>query len=193
MSSTEQDREHGEGCRSHRWIIGCSSFLWDCSGVSLRAGFILTMSSPWGPPMIKSIGWVPIGTIACCCLIALPLGGAMLKRELSSIRWVVNWMITGVASSAGGVAIFYPIFFFGDALLRPTPLALSDPIFFVADLLGGTLIIGLAFSLVVGTVIGIESAAVALLLAPLSLLGRRLILRRRSVVESAGDSSQSQP
>ena len=74
-----------------------------------------------------------------------------------------------------------------------TPLALSDPIFFVADLLGGTLIIGLAFSLVVGTVIGIESAAVALLLAPLSLLGRRLILRRRSVVESAGDSSQSQP
>ena len=90
------------------------------------------------------VNWlVPIGTIACCSLIALPLGSAMLKRELSTIRWVVNWMITGMASSAGGVAIFYPIFFFGDALLRPTPLALSDPIFFVADLLGGSLIIGL--------------------------------------------------
>ena len=140
------------------------------------------------------VNWlVPIGTIACCSLIALPLGSAMLKRELSTIRWVVNWMITGMASSAGGVAIFYPIFFFGDALLRPTPLALSDPIFFVADLLGGSLIIGLAFSLVVGTVIGIESAAVALLLAPLSLLGRRLILRRRSAVESPSGTFQAQP
>ncbi len=137
------------------------------------------------------VSWlVPIGIIACTCLIATPLGSAMLKRDLSSIRWVVNWMITGVASCGGAIAIFYPALFLWLSLLRPNPSALSSPISFVADVLGGTLF-ALAFSLVFGTLIAIESAVVALVLAPFALLGRRLILRRVSAAEPAGGASQT--
>ena len=146
--------------------------------------------SPWDG--YDQVIWrIPIGTIACTCLIGTPMASAMLRRELSSIRWVVNWVITGVASCVGGIAIFYLALFFWVSLLLPTPFALSSPISFAESVLFGTLI-GLGFSLVIGTLIAIESAVVALLLAPLSLLVRRLILRRRSAVESAGDASQSQ-
>ena len=147
--------------------------------------------SPWDG--YDQVSWlIPIGTIACTCLIATPLCSVMLNRELSSIRWVVNWMITGVASCVGGVATFYLILILWLSLLRPTQFALSSPISFAENLLFGMLV-ALGFSLVIGKLIAMESAVVALLLAPLSLLARRLIHRRRSVVESAGDSSQSQP
>ena len=137
------------------------------------------------------VNWlVPIGTMASTCLIATPLTSAMLKRELSSISWVVNWVISGVASCAGGVVIFHMTLLFGAALLS-FPSALSDPMYFGERVLFAALI-GLVFSLMIGVVIAIESGAVALLLAPLALLARRLILRRISPAEPAGGESQTQ-
>ncbi len=43
------------------------------------------------------------------CPIAALLGSALLKRELAARRWIVNWVITALASSAVGVAILWLI------------------------------------------------------------------------------------
>ena len=140
------------------------------------------------------VNWlVPIGTIACTCPITALLGSAILKRELSSIRWVVNWMITGVASCAGGVAIFHMTGFFLVGLILPFNSTLPSPTYFVTSVLVAMLI-GLGFALIIGTVIAIESAVVALLLAPLSLLVRRLsrparVTSRRPSRSSTGRST----
>lgn len=146
--------------------------------------------SPWDG--YDQVSWlVPVGTIACACLIGTPVASAMLRQDLSSIRWVVNWVITGVASCVGGIAIFYPALTLWLSLFQPTHFALSSPMSFVANVLFATAI-ALVFSLVIGIWIAIESAAVALVLAPVSLLARRLILRRSHLAEPAGGGTQAQ-
>ena len=136
-------------------------------------------------PLIRLVLMMMAGT----CPIATLLGYALLKRELSPIRWIVNWVITGVASVMGGVAIFW----LGFALWMSTqelPPAWSNPIYAVGIFL---ILLWLGASLYFGVVIAIESAVVAILSAPVSLLVRWLILRRTRVTESAGNTSQGHP
>ena len=64
---------------------------------------------------------------------------------------------------------------------------------FVIGAVLGVVLIGGVRTLAVSVLIGIESGAVALVLAPLSLLVRRLILRRTRVAEPAAGASQTQP
>ncbi len=131
---------------------------------------------------------VPIGTVACTCLIATLLGSAMLKRELSSIRWVVNWVMTGIASCVGGVVIFYLTFLLLAAWQWPYPSSWSDLPLSVAGLLLVLAWISLGPAIQVAT----GSTVVALLSAPLALLGRWLILRRGPGAEPTGADSHAQ-
>ena len=232
--------------------------LW---GVVL-AYYMFFVHSPDRP---AAVDWETMGPISGVCVIATLVGSAILRRELTAIRWMVNWVITGVASVVGGLAIFFLVgllavfpakpgttsSFFVVALLILLYLILSaafgiaivtlatsttltrklTPIRWVANCLGrgvafclGCLTIPLllislwgfwrggstswsdvgeniAFAMAFWLMffpyawvpLAIWSAMVALVLAPLSLLGRWLILRRRSVVEPAGGASQSHP
>ena len=45
--------------------------------------------------------------VAGTVTFATSMGSALLKPKLRPIRWIVNWVITGVASVLGGVAIFW--------------------------------------------------------------------------------------
>ena len=147
------------------------------------AGWFHTHSilSPWDS--YDQVNWLwPIGTIACTCLIVTFLGSAMLKRELSSVHWIGNWVVTGITSCVGGVAIFYIVF----VSLTPTqgsyPLSVEDSIFVLALISMGPVI-----------EVATGSTVMALLSAPLSLLARRLVVRRTRVAEPAGGDSQPQP
>ncbi len=120
---------------------------------------------------------------AVTCPISTLLCSARLKRELTSTRWTLNWVITASASGAAGIAIFWLIFFVWAILWMPPP----------AGTLGLALLAMLFLPIGLGILIGIELAVVALVLAPLSLLARRLILRRRPISEPAGGTSQTQP
>lgn len=130
---------------------------------------------------------VMVGT----CPTATLLGSALLKPRLSASSWIVNWVTTGVASSLGGVAIFWLAAAFLGVWTGPPPAALSNPLYIIGSLMIETLAILIGF-LIFGILIVIESAVVALLLAPLSLLGRWLILRQARVGEPAGGASQTQ-
>lgn len=120
---------------------------------------------------------------AVICPISTLLCSARLKRELTSTHWTLNWVITASASGAAGIAIFWPIIFIWGFLWMALP----------TGTLGYALLAMLFLSTGLGILIGIELAVVALVLAPLSLLARRLILRRRPVAEPAGGASQPQP
>ena len=139
-------------------------------------------------PLILLMALMMVGT----CPIATLLGSIMLTHELSSIRWIFNWVITGVASSAGGVAIFWLI----AALLMISqelpPVAFSN-LTYVIGIIMWIIFSGVMGSLFFGILIATESALVALLLAPLSLLVRRFMLRHVSAAEPTGVASQSQP
>ncbi len=132
---------------------------------------------------------VPIGTVACTCLIATPLSSAMLKLEISSIRWVINWVATGIASCIGGVVVFYLTVVLWAVLqwLGPFHSSSSDHPPSVAGLMLFWVWISLGPAMQVAT----GSTIVALLLAPFSLLGRWLIRRRTCAAETAGGASQA--
>ena len=104
--------------------------------------------------------------MACTCLIATFLGSTVLSRELSSIHWIGNWVVTGITSCVGGVAIFYIVL----VSLLPTqgsyPLSVEDSIFVLALISMGPVI-----------EVATGSTVMALLSAPLSLLARRLVVR----------------
>ena len=140
---------------------------------------------------------VPIlGAVAGSLLIAILLGNALLYRNSSSIRWLVDWVITGAASCAGGAAVFRLIFELRRLakileLFLPT-FSYDSPDFLYAVGVIGVLWGGM-FVLMSAVLMGIVSAMLALLLAPLALLGRRLILRRTRVAETVGDGTQAQP
>ena len=126
------------------------------------------------------------------CPIATAFCGARLRREHSSTRWTLNWVITAFASSAAAIAIIFLMGSFSAILsLRPDVL-FSHPTSDV-EAVALAMLVSLFFSAGYGIFVGIECAAVALFLAPLSLLARRLILHRRPIAEPAGDASQPQP
>ncbi len=81
----------GEGCRSHSWTVGCEflplGLLWGVVAGGFHTYHIANMGS--ADDQVEQLAG-PIGTIACTCPITALLGSAILKRELSSIRWVVR-------------------------------------------------------------------------------------------------------
>ncbi len=141
--------------------------------------------------------FVPIiGAVAGSFLIATLLGSALLTRKSSSFRWLVDWVITGAGSCAGGAAVFVLILHVrwtvGLVEWLQTEYSYESPfILFGAGLV--SILPGVMFALACAVPMGIVSAMVALPLAPIALLGRRLILRRASTAEPAGDASQDQP
>ena len=170
---------------SYRYISSPYRYISSPSGL-LR--FDVDVSPDWWR---LELIFVPImGAVASSLLIALLLGSALLNRKSSSIRWLVDWVITGAASCAGGAAVFelmlVPAWVDGYLEWMPPRTLYAIPIvIFIVVIYGG------ARSLAFGILIGIESAAVAVLLAPLALLGHRLILRRASAAEPAGGASQN--
>ncbi len=160
--------------------------------ISFRKGlfrFDVEVSPDWS--RVELIFVPIIGAVAGSFLIAILLGSALLNRKSSSIRWLVDWVITGAASCAGGAAVFVLIL-----QVRWTVELLEwmqarmwyEPGFFVGAVVGTALGRGL-FALACAVLMGM----VVLLLAPLALLGRRLILRRTRVAETVGDGTQAQP
>ncbi len=163
--------------------------------ISFRNGlFRFDVSPDWS--RVELIFVPIIGAVAGSFLIAILLGSALLNRKSSSIRWLVDWVITGAASCAGGAAVFELIvavrWTVGLLEWLQTAKSYESPFILFGFALGFVLSGGMV-ALVFAVLMGIVSAMVALSLAPLALLGRRLILRRRSVVESTGDASQDQP
>ena len=143
---------------------------------------IHSMLSPWDGYDEVNLLLVPGGTMACTCLIATFLGSTMLNRELSSIHWIGNWVVTGITSCVGGVVIFYVVLVSSLPTQGSYPPSVADFVFVLALLSIGPLI-----------EVATGSAVTALLSAPLSLLARWLVLRRTRVAEPAGGASQSQP
>ncbi len=115
--------------------------------------------------------------MAGTCPTATLLGSALLKPGLSARSWVGAWVQTGVLSSLVGVAIFWMagtlLFLLFQGL---PPAALTNPIYTLGSLAIAT-VASLVGFLIFGVLIVVESAVVALVLAPLCLLGRRLIPR----------------
>ena len=144
--------------------------------------------SPWDG--YDEVDWViPVVTIAFTCPISTLMGVAMLKRQLPSLHWVANWVITGVASCVGTIGIIYLTLLFWVFVLAPPPSSLSNPVHMILGLLLGLALVSMGPLIEVG----IGSLAVATVTAPLSLLVRWLILRRRPVAEPAGGASEAQP
>ena len=165
--------------------------------ISFRNGllrFDVDVSPDWSR---EELIFVPIiGAVAGSFLIAILLGSALLNRKSSSIRWLVDWVITGAASCAGGAAVFVLTLQVRWTVgllewLQTTRSYESPFILFGVALI--SVLSGGVVALVVAVLMGIGSAMVALLLAPLALLGRRLILRRTRVAETVGDGTQAQP
>ena len=137
--------------------------------------------------------WAPILLMllmmAGTCPIAILMGSAMLRRESPWGEWVVNWVITGVVSCAGGVTFFWlaaSIWLFSWGPYPASWSGVSD--YILGSMLGVAL---LSFGPVMA--VAIASPVAALVSAPLSLLARRLILHRRPIAEPAGGASQPQP
>ena len=148
----------------------------------------------FGPAVIRTLILMTIIMMLGACPIASLFGNALLKRDLTTRRWIVNWVITAFASSAAGVVIFWPMAFVMAVLMTAHQIPLFyNPSFSIAEGVVVVLLTLVFATTGLGVLVGIGSAAVALLMVPLSLLVRRLILRRRSVVEPAGGASQSHP
>ena len=168
--------------------------LWGMVASAFHIYFLFEVNPPYNVaivrwPLILLMSMTMVGT----CPIATLLGSVLLKRELSSIRWIVHWVMTGVVSCIGGVAIFYLVLALWVVAQGSYP---ADPVERVGYA-GFTILVGMigwfGLSLVFGIAIAIGSTVVALVSAPLSLLGRRLILRRTRVAEPAGGASQTPP
>ena len=146
------------------------------------AGWFHTHSilSPWDSYDEVNLLLVVGGTITCTCLIATFLCSTMLSRELSSIHWIGNWVVTGITSCVGGVVIFYVV------LISSLPTQGSHPPS-VADFIFVSALISIGPIMEVAT----GSAVMALLSAPLSLVARRLIPHRISTAEPAGGAPQA--
>ncbi len=206
-----------------------------------------------------------MGAMPGAFVIATLVGSAMLRLELTTERWIVSWVATGIVSCVGGVVIFFLVVLLAMPLRPPfsaLPFSVVAPLTFIYLILSATFgfaIVSLAnvvrlrrkltpnrwaanclfrgFAFCVGcfviallVTLGWEywhgestswpdfgwrvaitlgvwsvvspalwvpmafmSAGVGVLLAPLSLLGRRLILRHTRVAEPAGGASQAKP
>ena len=163
--------------------------------ISFRNGLLRFDVSPdWS--RVELIFVPIIGAVAGSVLIAILLGSALLNRKSSSIRWLVDWVITAAASCAGGAAVFELIvavrWTVGLLEWLQTSRSYESPFILFGFALVRVLSGGVA-ALVFAVLMSIVSAMVALPLAPLALLGRRLILRRTRVAETVGDGTQAQP
>ncbi len=132
--------------------------------------------------------WLEFGPIVCGCLIATLIGSRTLKRELSVMTWAATWTATGVVSCVGSIIVPCLIVASWEIIERPT-YSLSDPLDFAlaAATLGRLLFVTFAYSA------ALKSVVVALLLAPVSLAGRWLVLRRTRGDETAGGVCITQP
>ena len=104
--------------------------------------------------------------MAGTCPIAILMGSAMLRRESPWGEWVVNWVITGVVSCAGGVTFFWlaaSIWLFSWGPYPASWSGVSD--YILGSMLGVAL---LSFGPVMA--VAIASPDAALVSAPLSLL-----------------------
>ena len=156
--------------------------LW--SVVAVWVSYLRYALSPVGG---YEVNWpVLIAIVACTSLIATFLASVTLRRGLSSIRWTVNWIITGVASCTGAIASLYLALFFWWALQQPAPSSWSGVPDYVWDSILGLALVSMGPVMMAA----IGSSFVALVSAPLSLLARRLILRRRPIAEPAGGAPQ---
>ena len=124
--------------------------------------------------------------------IATVLGNTLLKPGLSATTWIGNWVITAVASGVGGVALLCLVIVLWRISMWPPQAVFSD-LLTIIIILTLTILAGVVPFIIFTILISIELTAVALILAPLSLLIRWLILRRASVAEPAGGASHTQP
>ena len=154
-----------------------STYLYISSRNGLHR-FDVDVSPDWS--RVEPIFVPIIGAVAGSLLIAILSGSALLNRK-SSIRWLVDWVVTGAASCAGGAAVFGLIvsvrWTVGLLEWMQTTQSYESPFILVGFALMGVLsggVAAVAFAVLIGTV----SAMLALLLAPLALLGRRLIFRQ---------------
>ncbi len=156
--------------------------LW--SVVAVWVSYLRYALSPVGG---YEVNWpVLIAIVACTSLIATFLANVMLRHGLSSIRWVFNWVITGVASCTGAIAILYLTLFFRWALQQPAPSSWSGVPDYIWDSILGLLLVSMGPVMMAF----IGSTVVALVSAPVALIARRLILRRRVSAEPAGGAPQ---
>ncbi len=154
-----------------------STYLYISSRNGLHR-FDVDVSPDWS--RVEPIFVPIIGAVAGSLLIAILSGSALLNRK-SSIRWLVDWVVTGAASCAGGAAVFGLIvsvrWTVGLLEWMQTTQSYESPFILVGFALMGVLsggVAAVAFAVLIGTM----SAMLALLLAPLALLGRRLIFRQ---------------
>lgn len=230
-------------------------FLW---------GLVASLVHPSGGNA-GSTGWAMMGAMPGAFVIATLVGSATLNLKLTTGRWIISWVATGIVSCVGGIIIFFFVALLAGHLRSPIsalPFAVVAPLTFIYLTLSA--IFGVAFvSLVniiklrrkltrvrwatncllrgfafcvgciliavmvtigweywqgesaswpdfrerVGFTLGVWivvspalwvpmaaiSAGVGILLAPLSVLARRLILRRTRVAEPVSQASQIQP
>ena len=148
----------------------------------------------FGPTVIGILILVTIIMMLGTCPIATLFGSALLKRDLAARRWIVNWVITAFASSAVGVVIFWlMLLVLGTLWAAAQHVPLFSNSTSTVERLVLVLLTFLLFPTGLGILIGFATGLVALMLAPLALLGRRLILRRASVAEPVIGASRTQP
>ncbi len=146
---------------------------------TILPGLFRLVDSPF---FLVILGPIPVG-----CLTATLMGSAMLKLGLSSLEWIVRWVVIGAASCVVGVgasSLAYSLWAFFETQMYSR----LDP----AEYIGSVLFVWMFLSLLPSMLIAVESTLAALLLGPLSLIARRLILRRRPIAESTSGASQTQ-
>lgn len=147
---------------------------------SRRVGFLSSVPDLISAWQAAEMGLVPIiGALAGSCVTSIVSAPALLIRNITSLRWIGNWVIFGAASCAGGGSIFNLLYLWRsiDDFLHFMQVST-----WVGEVLASSVyaVIVVMFSFALGILIGITCAVVALLLAPLALLGRSLVLRRTS-------------
>ena len=153
---------------------------------------------------IEPVNWLvdlrSIFVIVCpaifACLIAALLGSAILRREFSPILWSVNWVVIGVASCVGGVAISVlaspPLYIIWQSFQYPLEslsISWSD----LSLILGGTIFVWfIACGLLIPPLV-VQSLVFASSSLPVALVVRRLMIGAGQVSEPAGGESQTKP
>ncbi len=145
---------------------------------------------------LRSI-FVIVGPAIFACLIATLLGSAILRREFSPILWSVNWVVIGVSSCVGGVAISglaSPLLYIIWQSYQHPSVGLST--FFSSDLsliLGGIFFAWFFVSPPLIAPLVVQSIVFASSSLPVALVVRRLMIGAGQVSEPAGGESQTQP
>ena len=126
--------------------------------------------------------FIILGPAIFACLIATILGNASLRWEFSPLRWSINWVVIGVSSCVGGVAISGLVFslLYNIWWIYHYPLESSSNLYSAVQLILGATFFGWFF--VSGILI--ESIIVQSLVLASSSLPVALVVRR--VMRGAG-------